>query len=392
MRKQIEGSMAVAEGVRLCRPHVISAYPITPQTHIVEFLAQMQADGDLGANCQFVNVESEHSAASVCLGASATGARAFTATTSQGLLLMIEVLYNIAAMRLPVVLTCANRALSAPISIWNDQQDAVAARDTGWIMLFAEDNQEVLDMLIQAYRIGEQVALPVMVNMDGFVLTHAFEPVDIPDQAAVDAFLPPYQPAAYLDPAHPMTFGLLSEPDKYHETRYILARDVEKAAGVVHDVADEYYKRFGRYAGSLLDMYPMEDADTVVVAMGSVLGTIKDAVDEMRDEGQRVGVLKVRCFRPFPKKEIIEALRNVQRVAVLDKDVSLGSGGVLVGEVRDALYGSGVSPRVNGFVAGLGGRDITLDTVRQVVQITNERAADNEFVDLKWDLIPEEKR
>ena len=392
MRKQIEGSMAVAEGVRLCRPHVISAYPITPQTHIVEFLAQMQADGDLGARCQFVNVESEHSAASVCLGASATGARTFTATTSQGLLLMVEVLYNIAGMRMPVVLTCANRAVSAPVNIWNDQQDSLAARDAGWIMLYAEDNQEVLDMHIQAYRIGEQLSLPVMVNMDGFILTHAFEPVDIPDQAAVDAFLPPYQPAAYLDPAHPMSFGVLSEPDKYHETRYILARDVEKSAPVVRQVADEYERVFGRYAGGLLDSYRMEDAETAVVAMGSVLGTIKDAVDELRDQGEKVGVLKIRCFRPFPKKEIAGALSNVKRVAVMDKDISLGSGGVLATEIRDALYGSGLSPRVNGYVAGLGGRDITLDTVKRVVRMTKERAADCEFVDLKWDLIPEEKK
>ena len=391
MRKQIEGSMAVAEGVRLCRPQVISAYPITPQTHIVEFLAQMHADGELGS-CEFVNVESEHSAASVCLGASATGARAFTATTSQGFLLMVEVLYNIAGMRLPVVLTCANRAVSAPINIWNDQQDSMAARDAGWIMLYAEDNQEVLDMQIQAFKIAEECQLPVMVNMDGFILTHAFEPVDIPDQAAVDDFLPPYRPAQYLDPQNPMTFGTLAEPDKYLEVRYTLARAVEKSATVVRRVADDYYRAFGRYAGGLIDMYRMEDAETAIVAMGSVLGTIKDAVDEMRDAGEKVGVLKIRCFRPFPKHEIIDALGKVTRVAVVDKAVSLGSGGILATEIRDALYGSGLSPLVNGYIAGLGGRDITLETIKNIVRSVKQRPSASEFVDLRWDIIREEDR
>ncbi len=391
MRKQIEGSMAVAEAVRLCRPHVISAYPITPQTHIVEFLAQMHADGDLGV-CEFVNVESEHSAASVCLGASATGARVFTATTSQGFLLMLEVLFNIAGMRLPVVLTCANRAVSAPISIWNDQQDAVTARDAGWVMLFAEDNQEVLDMHIQAFRIGEELQLPVMVNMDGFILTHAFEPVDVPEQAAVDAFLPPYQPTDYLDPASPQSFGLLVEPDKYMEVRYTLARAMEKASPVVQRVADDFYRAFGRYQGGLIDMYRMDDAETVVVAMGSVLGTIKDAVDEMREAGERVGVLKLRCLRPFPKRQIIEALRRARRVAVVDKAISLGASGIIAADIKEALYGSGVMPQVSTFIAGLGGRDITLSTVKNIVRMAKERTCDNEFVDLKLDLIAEEDR
>ncbi len=390
MRKQIEGSMAVAQGVRLCRPHVVSAYPITPQTHIVEFLAQMVADGEL--SCEFVNVESEHSAASVCLGASATGARSFTATSSQGLLLMAEVLFNIAGLRLPVVLCCANRAVSAPISIWNDHQDAMAVRDAGWIQLWAEDSQELLDMHIQAFKIGEELALPVMVNMDGFVLTHAFEPVDIPDQKDVDALLPPYQPQYYLDAKNPRTFGLLVEPDKYLETRYVLQRAMEKSADVVERVADEYYKKFGRYQGGLLDLYRMEDADTVIVAMGSVLGTIKDAVDAMRDEGMRVGVLKVRCLRPFPKKQIVEALRHVKKVAVVEKAISLGSGGILSAELKDALYGSGVSPDVYGFIAGLGGRDVTVESVRRIVAMTEGPVVEQEFVDLKLDLVKEEDR
>jgi pyruvate ferredoxin oxidoreductase alpha subunit len=391
VRKQIEGSMAVAEGVRLCRPQVISAYPITPQTHIVEFLAQMHADGELG-KCEFVNVESEHSAASVCLGASAAGARAFTATTAQGFLLMVEVLYNIAGLRLPIVMTCANRAVSAPVSIWNDQQDSLAARDAGWVMLYAEDNQEVLDQHIQAFKIAEETRLPVMVNMDGFILTHAFEPIDIPEQAAVDAFLPAYKPAQYLDPAHPMTFGTLAEPDKYLEVRYTLQRAMEKSAAVVQRVGRDYQMAFGRYAGGLIDLYRMDDAESVVVSMGSVLGTIKDAVDELRAAGEKVGVLKVRCFRPFPKQEIVAALRSARRVVVVEKDISLGSGGILATEIRDALYGSGATPHVNSFVAGLGGRDITLQTIKRIVHTTMERDVCNEFVDLNWDLIPEEAR
>lgn len=383
--------MAAAEGVRLCRPQVISAYPITPQTHIVEFLAQMHSDGDLG-NCEFVNVESEHSAASVCLGASATGARVFTATTSQGFLYMLEVLYNIAGMRLPIVLTCANRAVSAPISIWNDQQDALSARDAGWVMLYAEDNQEVLDMHIQAFKIAEQCKLPVMVNVDGFILTHAFEPIDIPDQAAVDAFLPPYKPEVYLNPQKPMSFGLLAEPDKYMEIRYTLSRALDKSGAVIRKVADEFYKSFARYAGGLIDEYRMDDAETVVVSFGSVLGTIKDAVDELRDAGDKVGVLKIRCFRPFPKQEIAKALAKTKRVAVIEKDISLGSGGVLATEIKDALYGSGANPQVNGYIVGLGGRDITLDTIKSIVRTTHERPASAEFVDLKLDLIREEER
>jgi pyruvate ferredoxin oxidoreductase alpha subunit len=291
-----------------------------------------------------------------------------------------------------VVLTCANRAVSAPINIWNDQQDALAARDAGWVMLYAEDNQEVLDMQIQAFKIGEATSLPVMVNMDGFVLTHAFEPVDIPDENQVDAFLPPYQPSVYLNPAQPMSFGTLSEPDKYHETRYTLARALEKSAVTVQSVADEYYRAFGRYAGGLIDMYRMDDAETVVVAMGSVLGTIKDAVDELRDAGEKVGVLKLRCFRPFPRQEIVDALRGAKRVVVMEKDISLGSGGILATEIRDALYGSGVTPQVNGFIVGLGGRDITLDTVKSTVHAESNGSSHSRFVDLKWDLMAEEDR
>jgi len=390
MRKQIEGSMAVAEAVRLCRAQVISAYPITPQTHIVEFLAQMVANGELQA--EFVNVESEFSAASVCLGAVAAGVRAYTATTSQGLLLMAEVLYNIAGMRLPMVLTCANRALSAPISIWNDHQDAMTLRDSGWIQLWVEDNQETLDAHLQAFKIAQMTDLPVMVNMDGFVLTHSFDPVDIPTQKEVDRFLPPYTPSRYLDPAKPLTFGALVEPDKYMETRYTLARAMEKAETVVQSVADEFYSSFGRYAGGLVDEYRLEDAQIAIVAMGSVVGTIKDAIDEMRDDGQKVGLLKIRTFRPFPKEAVRRALRDVPDIAVIDRALSVGSGGIIATEVKEALYGWVLHPRISSFIAGLGGRDITIDTIRLIVDKTTSHIYTAGFADLHTELIREEQR
>lgn len=389
MKKQIEGSMAVAEAVKLCRPNVVSAYPITPQTHIVEDLAQMVADGELKA--EFVNVESEFGAASVVLGASAVGARSYTATTSQGLLLMLEVLFNIAGLRLPVVLTCANRAVSSPLNIWNDQQDSMTARDTGWLQLYAQDNQEALDLHIQAYKIAEQVALPVMVCMDGFILTHAYEPVDMPDQEAVDAFLPPYRPEHYLDAKNPQTFGAFAEPDRYLETRYAMERALEKSMANVEQVAQEFQAAFGRASGGVLETYRIDDAKTVILVLGSVMGTVKDAVDRLRDEGRKVGALRLITYRPFPKEALRQALRHVDNVAVMEKAISLGYGGILSTEVKAALYGDG-GPRVFDFIAGLGGRDITLQSVRDVVDAAEKRLSGTNFVDLNLELVAEEDR
>ncbi len=299
-RMLLEGSQAVAEAVSRCRPNVIAAYPITPQTHIVAELAQKVADGELQA--EYLNVESEHSAASACLGAAAVGARAFTATASQGFLLMLEVLYNIAAMRMPMVLTNANRSVSAPINIWNDMQDSVTARDTGWIQLYAENNQEVADLHIQAYRIAEdhRVILPVMVCMDGFTLTHAYEPVSIPTQEAVDEFLPPFEPLVWLTPKDPIILGTLATPEHYMETRYAIQQALERALSVIQEVAEDYQARFGRGSGGLIEEYHSQDAETIIVSMGTVAGTIKDAVDERRAEGHRVGLVKVTTYRPFP--------------------------------------------------------------------------------------------
>ncbi len=277
-RTFMEGSKAVAETVNVCRPSVVAAYPITPQTHISEELSQMVANGELKA--EYVTVESEFAAASVVLGASATGARSYTATSSQGLLLMTEVLFNISGMRLPVVLTCANRAVSSPINIWNDQQDSISVRDAGWIQLYAEDIQEASDLHLQAFRIAEhpEVLLPVMVCMDGFILTHAYEPVDLIEQKEADAFLPPYQPQYYLTPKNPLTFGAMLGPESYMEARCQLDRALRGSARIVEEVAQDFKKRFGRFQGALIDTYLIEDAEIVLVAMGSVISTIKETL------------------------------------------------------------------------------------------------------------------
>ena len=366
MRKMIEGSRAVAEAVGLCRPGVISAYPITPQTHIVEDLSQLVADGDIQA--EYVRVESEHSAASVCLGAVAAGVRAYSATTSQGLMLMAEVLFNIAGMRLPLVITGVNRALSAPLSIWNDQQDTLALRDSGWLQLYAEDNQEALDMHMQAYKIAEddRVLLPVLVCMDGFILTHTYETVDMPTQEEVDAFLPPYKPLYELDPKDPYTLGAFAGPEMYEEMRYEIQRDALAAKEVVKEVAKDFQAAFGRWMGDVVDPYHCEDAETVYVAMGSVVGTLKDWVDVRRERGEKIGVLKLRCYRPFPQDELREALAGAKRVVVLEKAVSVGGYGILPAEIRAALYGQPNTPPVHAAVTGLGGRDITFETLDEM--------------------------
>ena len=388
MLKQIEGSYAVADVVALCRPNVISAYPITPQTHIVEGLADIVGSGHLDA--EFVNVESEFSAASVVLGASAAGARAYTATTSQGLLLMSEVIYCIAGMRLPIVLTCANRAISAPLSIWNDQQDSMAVRDAGWIQLHAEDNQEASDLHIQAFKIAEQTFLPVMVCMDGFILTHAYEPVDIPEQKEVDDFLPTFRPKHIVDPRWPRGIGLFADPRFYMETRYILHRALEKSEETIKEVSSEFTKAFGRESGGFIKTYKLEEADVVVISMGSVVGTIKDLIDRLEEEGKKVGLLQICSYRPFPRKEVYRALRDKMNIVVLEKCISLGRGGILASDVRWSFPRAEKKDRdISSFVAGLGGRNISIDDLRYMVEKVEKEPVEFEFLGLRKELIAE---
>jgi pyruvate ferredoxin oxidoreductase alpha subunit len=388
MREFLEGSRAVAEAVKLCCPGVISAYPITPQTHIVEELAQMVADGQLRS--QFVNVESEHSAASVVLGAVAAGVRAFSATSSQGLFYMGEVLFNIAGLRLPVVLTCANRAISAPINIWNDQQDSVSLRDSGWLQLYAEDIQEVVDLHLMAYRIAEDrsIMLPVMVCMDGFILTHGIESLDLPSQQEVDKFLPAYNPPYKLDTDNPLTLGALVDPDYYTETRYAIAQTHKELLKFIPRVTAEFLQVFGRKYHGLIEEYRLSDADRALVAMGSVCGTAKEVVDELRRKGKKAGLLKLTAYRPFPAEEIYQALKNIPKVAVLDRALSLGSYSPLSGEIKATFCGRKKSPKVIGsFVVGLGGRDITRDSLKEVFRLLGSKERPTEFIDLKPELL-----
>jgi len=390
MLKQIEGSHAVAHVVAQCRPNVISAYPITPQTHIVEGLADIVGAGQLDA--EFINVESEFSAASVVLGASAAGARAYTATSSQGLLLMSEVIYCIAGMRLPIVMTCANRAISAPLSIWNDHQDSMAVRDAGWIQLHAEDNQEASDLHIQAFKIAERTFLPVMVCMDGFILTHAYEPVDLPEQKEVDDFLPTFKPRHIVDPRWPRGIGLFADPRFYMETRYILHRALEKSEETIKEVSSEFAKAFGRESGGFIKTYKLEEADVVVVSMGSVVGTIKELIDQLEEEGKKVGLLQICSYRPFPRHEVYRALKDKMNIVVLEKCISLGRGGILASDVRWSFPRAEKRDRdISSFVAGLGGRNISIDDLRYMVEKVEKEPVEFEFLGLRTELISEKE-
>jgi pyruvate ferredoxin oxidoreductase alpha subunit len=389
MLKQIEGSQAVAAAVAMCRPEVICAYPITPQTHIVEALSAMVKKGQL--NAEFLNVESEFAALSVAIGASATGARAYTATASQGLLYMSEAVWNAAGLGLPIVMTVANRAIGAPINIWNDHSDAMSQRDAGWLQLYAETNQEALDLHIQAFRIAERLSVPVMVCMDGFLLTHASERADLPAPAQVDAFLSRYDPRQVLDPAEPVSIGAMVGPEAFTEVRYLAYERMQQALEVIPAVAAEFGAQFGRDSGGLVRPYLIDDAEIVVVALGSVLGTLKDAVDELRADGLRVGVLGITTFRPFPGQAIRETLGIDHRhLVVLERALSPGAGGIVTADLRTALPGR-ATPSISTVVAGLGGRAITNKSLRALLA----RAAAGElepftFLDLDTSLVDRE--
>ncbi|MDD1719023.1 MAG: pyruvate ferredoxin oxidoreductase, partial [Methanoregulaceae archaeon] len=374
MIEMIEGSIAVAGAVRNCRPQVVAAYPITPQTHIVEALAEMVANCQLDA--EYITVESEFSALSACLGASATGSRTYSATTSQGLALMFEVCFNVAGMRMPIVMTIANRALGAPLSIWNDQQDSISLRDSGWLQFYAEDNQEATDLHYLAYKVSEdhKVLLPSFVCFDGFILSHTYEPVDLLTQEQADEYLPKFNPYQKLDAADPISFGMYATPDWYTEFRHENQKAMATAMEVIAKAGKEFGDRFGRDYSAPVEGYRLSDAETVFVAMGSLCGTVKDAIDEMRAEGKKAGLLRIRTFRPFPEKEVASALKNATRVAVLDKNISLGSKGAVTLEVRDAMYGSKVP--VLGYIIGLGGRDVRKRDIKKVAEMAEAGKGD----------------
>jgi pyruvate ferredoxin oxidoreductase alpha subunit len=382
---QIEGSRAVAETVARCRPEVICAYPISPQTHIVEALSALVKAGELSP-CEFVNVESEFAAMSVAIGASAAGARAYTATASQGLLYMTEALYNAAGLGLPIVMTVANRALGAPINIWNDHSDSMSQRDSGWIQLYVESNQEAVDVHMQAFKLAEELSLPVMVCMDGFILTHAYERVDLPSQAQVDAFLPPYVPRQVLDPSDPMTIGAMVGPEAFTEVRYLGHYKQMQALDLIPEIAAGFEQSFGRSSGGLLHRYRNHDAHTIIVALGSVLGTIQDVVDELRDGGVKVGCLGIRTFRPWPGEEVRAALAHADRVVVLEKALSAGIGGIVSQNVAAALQNTGA--RVDTAIAGLGGRPVTKAAIRGLFSDSIAgRLERTTFVDLNRSLV-----
>jgi len=362
-REGIEVSIAIAEAARQADVDVVSAYPITPQTHIVEHLAKLVADGDLDA--EYITVESEHTAMSACIGASAGGARVFTSTSSQGLALMNEIVYLAPSLRTPVVMALANRALSGPISIWNDHSDVMNERDAGWISIFANNGQEAYDLTLMAFRIGEdrRVLLPVMVNFDGFILTHVIEPIHMFDDEEIADFIPPFQPIYRTDPDNPVSMGPVGVPDIYTEAKKQQDVAIRESMAVIMEVCDEFAQRYGRRYGPL-DTYKVDDAEIVLLTQGSVTEAAQVAVDALRERGKKVGVVELRLWRPFPFEEVRDVLCNgfIKQVVVLDRCISFGGPpGPVFSEIRSALYLEKDRPMVVGVVAGLGGRDISLD-------------------------------
>lgn len=387
--EQIEGSMAVAKAVAACRPAVICAYPISPQTHIVEGLSAMVKRGEV-PGCEYVNVESEFAAMSAAIGASAAGARSYTATASQGLLYMVEAVYNASGLGLPIVMTVANRAIGAPINIWNDHSDSMSQRDSGWLQLFAESNQEAADLHVQAFRIAEELSLPVMVCMDGFVLTHAMERVVLPTREQVDAWLPPYEPRQVLDTADPVSIGAMVGPEAFTEVKYLAHHKQLQALDLIPAVSASYEEHFGRVAGGLVRPYKCEDAETIVVALGSVLGTIKDVVDARREQGEKIGVLGISSFRPFPFDAIRAVLKDAKRWLTIEKAFSVGLGGIVSSECRRALRGLPEMPNYT-VVAGLGGRPITAQSLdRMLDAAVRDELEDLTFLDLDVEIVTRE--
>jgi len=391
-RQILEGSQAIAQTINNIKPAVISAYPITPQTHIVEDLAKFKADGK--ASYEYVRAESEFAAASIVEGSSATGMRVYTATSSQGILLMTEVLFNIAGSRLPVVLTCANRGVSAPITIWNDHQDSMTVRDAGWIMFFAENHQEAIEQHLLAYKIAEAEGLPAMVNIDGFVLTHTYEGVEVPTRSQIKKFLPDYKPkkGQFLDPQNPVSFGSFATPAHYMEIREELHQALQKTQ---EKIKKEYgnlkllvpnavkeNERKSLVNNGLVEYYGPKNPKTVLIAMGSLVGTIKDAVDYENKKflNSSVGILKIKVFRPFPEKEIFNILKKVKYIAVIEKAISLGSANGPLGlDLKASMQGK-IKGKIQNFIVGLGGRDITKNMIHKIIADIKKAGDKTKFI------------
>ena len=363
MKRVLEGSHAVAEAVRLAKVQVISAYPITPQTHIVEILSEYCTKGMM--NAKFLRVESEHSCMAALIGAQSAGVRTFTATSGQGLALMHELLHWASGARLPIVMAEVNRALAPGWNIWVDQTDSLAQRDTGWIQIYCEDGQDVLDSTLQAFRLAESVNLPVMIVLDAFYLSHTYEPVDVPSQEEVDRFLPPFVPKFQLDTAHPCGFGPLVAPSDYMEMRYHIAMAMEEALGRFNEVEAAFAAQFNRRYGPV-EAIDCEDADIIFITTGTVTSTCRIVLQDLRARGEKVGILKLRLFRPFPAAQIREKLKSAKKVAVVDRNFSFGASGIFAQEVRAALCNMPDHPPVFGYVAGIGGRDVTPELLEAI--------------------------
>jgi len=371
IKKGIEVSIAIADAAKLARVEAIAAYPITPQTHIVEHLSEIVANGELDA--VYINVESEHSAMSACCGSSAAGARTFTSTSAQGMELMHEILFIASGMRFPIVMASVNRALSSPLSIWGDHSDIMAARDTGWIMLFCENGQECVDTTIMAFKIAEdrKVLLPVMVNLDGFSLSHVIEPIDLPTQEAVDKFLPPYSPLYTLHPEKPVTMGGYGMPEIYTEAKYAQEMALVQSKDTVIKVMDDFGKQFGRYYKPV-ETYNTDNADTVFIALGSIGENIKTAIDGLKEIGKELGLISLRLFRPFPEEELVAALKGKKKIAVIERAMPGGAtNGPLFNEISAVTLKNGLTVRLENYILGLGGRDVVPSQFQQIFEELN---------------------
>ncbi|WP_297536522.1 pyruvate ferredoxin oxidoreductase [Thermococcus sp.] len=367
IRKVVSGNYAAAYAAKHARVQVVAAYPITPQTSIIEKIAEFIANGE--ADIQYVPVESEHSAMAACIGASAAGARAFTATSAQGLALMHEMLHWASGARLPIVMVDVNRAMAPPWSVWDDQTDSLAQRDTGWMQFYAENNQEVYDGVLMAFKVAETVNLPAMIVESAFILSHTYDVVEMIPQELVDEFLPPRKPLYDLaDFSRPFSVGALGTPNDYYEFRYKIAKAMEDAVKVIKDVGREFGERFGRDYSEMIEKGYVDDADFVFMGMGSLMGTVKEAVDLLRKEGYKVGYAKVRWFRPFPKEELREIAESVKGIAVLDRNYSFGQEGILFNEAKGVLYNTSARPIIKNYIIGLGGRDFTVQDVKAVAE------------------------